>query len=460
MARRKAAITTITENTAHNFASSANVGGTLFCKQIPGFYIIKQNRGCSWRYRYTNAEGKRKVHTVGKYPSMIPNEAAAMAFDWSKTEADPQLDKAASKHEKRKAITDSNRRILKTYLEGDYSLHMETWKPRNASDNKLRFKNRFPEFLDRDMATLSKHDINEWQTRMEKRGLAHSTIRRSYAALKALLNQAVSDDLLEANPIQGHRLRGAPHTEQERQKADPNKKQRRLLTGKEMQGILSGLDMFAEEIREQRRSSRKHGKAYLPDLDKVDYPHWFIPFCHLALATGWRPGDLYTLEWEHVDLKFKKRLRKEAEKSRAVAARKNTDATVLDTPLPKSTLAMLRKWHKQQGRPNTGLVFPSPRSGSQLDAQAHRKPWDNVKEHGKLPDQLVFYSLRHHAISAMVAAGVPMLTVARLVGHRDTAMIEKHYGHLSPASAVSAMDIVAATIGEANTRRAADEQVQ
>jgi len=53
-----------------------------------------------------------------------------------------------------------------------------------------------------------------------------------------------------------------------------------------------------------------------------------------------------------------------------------------------------------------------------------------------------------------------MLTVARLVGHRDTAMIEKHYGHLSPASAVSAMDIVAATIGEANTRRAADEQVQ
>ncbi len=449
-AKKQASITSITDDAAHDLLNK-DKDSSLFCKQIPGFHLFKRERGCAWRYRYTNAEGKRKVHTFGKYPGMIPNEAAAIALEWYQEDADPQAEKAARRQERQQAFTDSNRRVLRTYLEGDYSRHMETWKPRNASDNKLRFKNRFPEFLDRDMTSLSKHDINEWQTRMEKRGLAHSSVRRSYAALKALLNQAVSDDLIDANPLAGHRLRGAPHTEQERQKVDPEKQQRRLLTAKEMQGILTGLDLFAEEVREQRRNSRKHGKPNLPDLDAVAYPHWFIPFCNLALATGWRPGDLYTLEWGHVDLKFKKRLYKEAEKSRALAARRNRHATVLDTPLPQSTLDMLKKWHHQQGKPDTGLVFPSPRTGGQLDAQAHRKPWESVKEHGKLPEELVFYSLRHHAISAMVAAGVPLLTVARLVGHRDTAMIEKHYGHLSPASAGQAMDIVAATIRQTVT---------
>jgi hypothetical protein len=30
-------------------------------------------------------------------------------------------------------------------------------------------------------------------------------------------------------------------------------------------------------------------------------------------------------------------------------------------------------------------------------------------------------------------AGVPLLVVAKNLGHKDTRMVEKHYGHLSPS---------------------------
>ncbi|MAC35128.1 MAG: integrase [Haliea sp.] len=450
--RTDVSLTSITEATAWQFDADAEPGATLFCKKIPGFHLLKQVRGCAWRYRYTNAAGKRKTATISKrkYPAVKPVEAAAIAFEWYEEGTDPLTEKQAKRRSAEDALRAAERRVLHEYLEGAYSRNvMDVWAPRNKTANLRRFETLLADFLPRDMAGLTKQDINEWQGRLEQRGLAHSSIKRAWAALRALLNQAVVDEVLEANPLQGHRLRPPPYSQQREVIDDPEQKHRRLLTPKEVRGILEGLDKLADEIREQRRSSRRNGKPELPDLDQVPFPTWFIPFCRLALATGWRPGDLYTLRWEHVDLRFSGSLRKVAEKSRDVAARRGKDATLLETPLPDSAKRMLKQWHQQQGKPATGLVFPSPRTGSQLTNTAHHKPWKRTKELGKVPMALQFYALRHHAISAMVAAGIPMLTVARLVGHKDATMIQKHYAHLCPDSAGAAVDVVEATVAKA-----------
>jgi integrase len=42
-----------------------------------------------------------------------------------------------------------------------------------------------------------------------------------------------------------------------------------------------------------------------------------------------------------------------------------------------------------------------------------------------------FHSLRHTYASHAVMAGAPLIVVARNLGHADTRMVEKHYGHLS-----------------------------
>lgn len=455
MAKKTARITSITEAAADRFAKCAKDAETLGCEMIPGFLLRKLTKNCAWRYRYTDPTGKRRVYSFAKFPAMKPNEAATIALDWHQRDADPFQESQQAHAAKRQAMVDSDARTLRKYLEGDYQQHMEAWKDRNAKANQGRFNKQFAKFMDRDIATLTKQDMKRWQKAMQDRGLAHSTIRREFAALRALLNQAVADGVLNENPLLGYKLLAPTHKEQQRTLEDPEKAKRRMLKPAELKGILSGLDKLAEEIRAQRRNSRKHGKPYLQDLDSVEYPHWFIPYCHLALATGWRPSDLYTLKWEEVDLKFTGTLRKFAEKSKDVALRRGKEPTILENPLPASAKAMLTKWHKQQGKPDTGLVFPSPHGGGQLTSNAHLKPWAEVKALGKVTGSLEFYALRHHAISVMVAAGVPLLTVAKLAGHKSVAMIERNYGHLCPVSAAKAVDIVAATIPRATTSKRA-----
>jgi integrase len=47
-------------------------------------------------------------------------------------------------------------------------------------------------------------------------------------------------------------------------------------------------------------------------------------------------------------------------------------------------------------------------------------------------DPLGFHELRHSYASMLVNAGCPLPYVAAQLGHSDTRMVEKHYGHLAP----------------------------
>ena len=42
-----------------------------------------------------------------------------------------------------------------------------------------------------------------------------------------------------------------------------------------------------------------------------------------------------------------------------------------------------------------------------------------------------FHILRHTWASLAVMNGVPLMVVAKNLGHADTRMVEKHYGHLA-----------------------------
>ena len=44
-----------------------------------------------------------------------------------------------------------------------------------------------------------------------------------------------------------------------------------------------------------------------------------------------------------------------------------------------------------------------------------------------------FHALRHSWASHRVMAGAPLMVVAQALGHADTRMVEKHYGHLAPS---------------------------
>jgi integrase len=54
-------------------------------------------------------------------------------------------------------------------------------------------------------------------------------------------------------------------------------------------------------------------------------------------------------------------------------------------------------------------------------------------QRGKINPPATFHTLRHTYASHLVQAGTPLLFVASALGHSDTRMVEKHYGHLAPS---------------------------
>jgi integrase len=68
-------------------------------------------------------------------------------------------------------------------------------------------------------------------------------------------------------------------------------------------------------------------------------------------------------------------------------------------------------------------------SGLRWTKDKWKKAFDAARDAAKLPRDIVMYSIRHTAISEMIAGGMDTFVVAKLAG-TSTAMIDKHYGHL------------------------------
>ncbi|MDA9482952.1 integrase [Bradyrhizobium sp. CCBAU 11445] len=66
-------------------------------------------------------------------------------------------------------------------------------------------------------------------------------------------------------------------------------------------------------------------------------------------------------------------------------------------------------------------------------------PMDEANERAKIDPPINFHGLRHTWASHAVMNGIPMLVVAKNLGHSDTRMVEKHYGHLAPSYVADAI---------------------
>ena len=62
-------------------------------------------------------------------------------------------------------------------------------------------------------------------------------------------------------------------------------------------------------------------------------------------------------------------------------------------------------------------------------------------------ESLTFHELRHTYASGLVNNGVPLAFVAAQLGHSDTRMVEKHYGHLAPSAMADAIRALAPKLG-------------
>jgi integrase len=84
------------------------------------------------------------------------------------------------------------------------------------------------------------------------------------------------------------------------------------------------------------------------------------------------------------------------------------------------------------GKPGDALLLVKA-DGSQWGKSHQARPMAEACERAKIGPAASFHILRHTWASLAVMAGAPLMVVARNLGHADTRMVERHYGHLAPS---------------------------
>ena len=76
-----------------------------------------------------------------------------------------------------------------------------------------------------------------------------------------------------------------------------------------------------------------------------------------------------------------------------------------------------------------------------------RRPMGQAVKRAKITPPINFHGLRHTWASLAVMNGMHLMVVARNLGHVDTRMVEKHYGHLAPSYIADAVRASAPRFG-------------
>lgn len=168
----------------------------------------------------------------------------------------------------------------------------------------------------------------------------------------------------------------------------------------------------------------------------------------LWLDTGARPGELYALHWDAVDLVAGAvSIHQSLEDIRGQRRLKEpkTERSRRRVRLAPRTVAALTA-HKllMQGEGldvEKGLVFPAPGGGFL------RKAWvlawlRRVAKAARVSVNLTPYTMRHTSATLLLAAGVNIRTISDRLGHEGIEITLKHYAHVLPSMEQAAIEAV------------------
>lgn len=159
----------------------------------------------------------------------------------------------------------------------------------------------------------------------------------------------------------------------------------------------------------------------------------FRDLVRAALATGCRFGELAALQCRDF----------------------NPDAGTLHVRISKSGKGRHVVLHDEGvelfvrlavGRPGVELMLRKA-DGDRWGKSNQTRPMAEACERAGIEPAANFHCLRHSYASHAIMAGAPLLVVAKNLGHADTRMVERHYGHLSESYVAEAIRKAAPRFG-------------
>jgi site-specific recombinase XerD len=176
------------------------------------------------------------------------------------------------------------------------------------------------------------------------------------------------------------------------------------------------------ESARQLSVSEAEERNLLATIDRL-FPQ-FRAHVVLAIHTGMRMTEQYSLQWRQVDLERRQlHLGLTKNKQPRVIRLNSVAVSVLNSLLPE----------KHRGN---DPVFPSARTDVSLQGSRGWFP-TAVIESGI--EHATWHCLRHTFASRLVMAGVDLRTVAELLGHRTLQMVLR-YSHLAPEHQIDAVE--------------------
>jgi integrase len=145
----------------------------------------------------------------------------------------------------------------------------------------------------------------------------------------------------------------------------------------------------------------------------------FRPLAQAALQTGCRYGELARLEVADFNTD-----------AGTVAVRQSKSGKARHVVLTSEGVAFFREL--TGGRAGSDIMLRK-NNGTPWQKSHQLRPMADASARARISPAISFHILRHTWASHAVMNGVPLLIVARNLGHADTRMVEKHYGHLAPS---------------------------
>jgi len=245
----------------------------------------------------------------------------------------------------------------------------------------------------KNMDEIERTDIVNWKDKRQATGLSPQTINNGLAVTSAVFRWALERGLAQRNPVQGVRRLRTP------------KGRETYLTAPEARALVA-----AAPARVQL-------------------------FLVVALNTGMRRGEILDLRWRAVDLEQGTLIVEDPKNHRPRTIRMND---TLRSEVARHALALgpKRRTPDRQvvagldGKVYTPWVLRTDLAKAVASCEeipAHKRP------------KVTTHVLRHTAASLMVAAGVPIFDVAKVLGH-ETIQVTMRYAHFAPEAGKAAVE--------------------
>jgi len=222
------------------------------------------------------------------------------------------------------------------------------------------------------LADLSPMDVADFRDKRKSKNLANSTVVNNLHLLSAVIKLAMTEWGYDIpfNSVQKVRKLEVRNTRDRR--LEVGEEERLLAAAKEMGGI----------------------------------ERWALVV--LGIATAMRIGEMLSLTWERIDL---------AKREAYLPDTKNKD--VRRVPLSKRAVEALEALEPKE----SGKVIARWK-----DCHSFVRPWRNLTKKAGIVN-LRFHDLRHEATSRMAEAGMSILKISAITGHRSFQML-KRYTHI------------------------------